>query len=444
MAATIRPERDELTGRWLTWTPQPGPQSALTSCPVEEVLYGGARGGGKTDGLAGSWLRHWVDHGSNARGILFRRTYDELEEVLARLLDLLPPLGARYRAGAKTFYMPQGGPSGGFLKLRYLEAERHASRYQGHSYTWLGIDEAGNFPTPAGIDRLRGTMRSKAGVPPLMRLTANPGGVGHAWIKERYIDPGPAMVPFTDETTGARRVYIPSRVSDNPALLDADPNYVERLRASGPPWLVQAWLKGDWSASADGGVFSPEWFRYYDRLPPDAFLIQSWDTASKAGELHDYSVCTTWGVSRLGFFLVDVDRQKLTYPALKRAIVDNAAQHVPRAIIIEDKGSGTSAIQELRGETALPIVPYEPGDKDKVTRAMGVTSLYEAGRVFHPRSAPWLQDHEIELTIFPEGAHDDQVDSVVQALAYANRHANRDAVQIYGGGRRRASADAQL
>jgi len=440
MGAATRPE----PGRPVAWQPQPGPQTALVDCPIEEVLYGGARGGGKTDGLAGSWLRHWGYHGNAARGILFRRTYDELEEVLSRLLEILPVLGAQYRAGAKTFYMPGGGPSGGFLKLRYLEAERHASRYQGHSYTWLGIDEAGNFPSPAGIDRLRGTMRSTQGVPPLLRLTGNPGGVGHAWIKERYLDPAPPMRPFRDETTGAERVYIPSRVQDNPALLDADPHYVERLKASGPPWLVQAWLEGDWNASADGGVFNPEWFYYYDDLPPDAFFIQSWDTASKAGELHDYSVCTTWAVSRLGFFLADVDRRKLMYPGLKQAIVDDAALWSPRAVLIEDKGSGTSAIQELRAETALPIVPYEPGKEDKVTRAMGITSLYEAGRVFHPRTAPWLQDVEIELSIFPEGANDDQVDSIVQALTYAARHASRDAIQIYGGGGRRASADVTM
>jgi len=196
--------------------------------------------------------------------------------------------------------------------------------------------------------------------------------------------------------------------------------------------------------ASDGGVFSSEWFRYYDAPPSDAFLIQSWDTAQKAGELHDYSVCTTWAISRLGYFLVDVDRRRLMYPALKQAVVDNAARYSPRAILVEDKGSGTSLCQELRGETALPILPREPGKDDKATRAMGITSLYESGRVFHPRSAPWLQDLEIELSIFPEGAHDDQVDSIVQALTYANHQANRDAVQIYGGGQRRASADMSM
>lgn len=109
---------------------QPGPQSALISCPIEDVFYGGARGGGKTYGLLGDWLSHSDLYGENARGIFFRRTYNELDEVQDRASRIFPAIGAKYQSGKRTWFFLNGST----LKLRHLDRDADADNYQGHAY----------------------------------------------------------------------------------------------------------------------------------------------------------------------------------------------------------------------------------------------------------------------------------------------------------------------
>jgi predicted phage terminase large subunit-like protein len=408
----------------IAWTPQPGPQTALVTCPVEDVLFGGARGGGKTDGGIGDWFAHWGKYKAKARGMIVRRSYDELDEIKARLEELMPMTGATWRASKSTWVMPGGNSAGGALKLRYLAKDTDADRYQGHSYTWLLIDEAGNFPTPTPIDKLRATLRSKYGTPTKMRLTGNPGGPGQGWLHERYIKPALPMVPHTDPTTGTQRVFIPSKLGDNRILTANDPTYVTRLRASGPAWLVQAWLEGDWNAAPEGGIIKSAWFRRYT-VPPVIVKLrtQSWDTAYKAKDHNDPSVCTTWESDKFGHYLRDCYRERLPYPDLKRNVINLAEKWKPDAILIEDKASGQSLIQDLRSSTRLPIVAIEP-EGDKVTRAIATGAMWEAGLVHIPQFADWVLDYEIELTTFPQAPHDDRVDSTTQFLNWVKYRTN--------------------
>lgn len=406
----------------MIWTPNPGPQSALIATPVDEVLFGGARGGGKTAGTVGKWIHHWQhEAGRFARGVIFRRTYPELEDIIEQLAIYLPAYGAQYHEGKKTWRMPDGA----LLKLRFLAKDKDSGRYQGHSYTFIAFDEAGNFPSPAPILKLRATLRSTARVRRFMMLTANPGGVGHQWLKERYIDPAPPWVPYRDPETGRYRVFIPSRVTDNPRLNDAA-GYMADLRGSGPPWLVAAWLNGDWNASPDGGIIKGEWLRYYDRLPSPADtirIIQSWDTAQKTREIHDYSVCTTWiqAYTPVGIadFLADVWRGRLTFPDLKAKVIEKAREWNPHVVLIEDKGNGTSLIQDTQG---IPIQAVEPV-KEKAIRMCAESPRFASGMVLLPKWAPWKTDYEIELVGFPAVEHDDQVDSTSQALKYLRESA---------------------
>lgn len=329
-----------------------------------------------------------------------------------RAHELLDPIGARWRSSRHLWEFPWGG----WLKMRFLQHDRDASRYQGHSYNDLLIDEAGNFPDPAPIDKLVATLRDKTGVPPRQAMSANPGGPGHAWLVKRYIQPARPGTPFYDPTTGAHRVYIPSLLTDNPALLLNDPGYLERLRRSGPAWLVRAWLLGDWNASPDGNVIKIEWFSRY-RGEPDGVvsIVQSWDTGIKPKEVNDPSVCTTWAVTRTGAYLLHVLRERLTYPDLKRRAIEQAELYEPTHVLIEDKGSGQSLIQDLRESTQIPVVAIEPVG-DKVSRMIGATGPIEAGKVFLPEEASWLQAYEGELAIFPLAPHDDQVDSTSQFI----------------------------
>ena len=392
------------------WKPQPGPQTLLLSCPVSDVFFGGARGGGKTDALIGAWLAHSGRHGSHARGILFRRSMSELDEVQTRLRELFPRIGATYKASPKTWTMGNGA----VLRLRYLEADEDASRYQGHQLTFLAFDEAGNWPTSRGIDMLRACLRSPHGVPTQLILTGNPGGKGHEWIRERYIDSARPGVPFQGPD-GVLRVFIPSRLQDNRVLMEKDPGYIDRLKASGPAWLVRAWLEGDWEAMEQGNLFRREDWRFYREPPKFSQVLQSLDSAFKAGAENDYSVLSTWGVAQDGFYLLHVWRGKVEFPVLKRQVVALAEIWNPNILLVEDKASGQSLIQELRSETRLPIRAVQV-DRDKLARAYAVTPLVEAGRVFLPEEASWVTAFIEELATFPKGGHDDQVDSFTQAL----------------------------
>lgn len=402
--------------RPIAFIPQPGPQSYLLSCPIHDVLFGGSRGGGKTAGLLGDAAAHCGVYGKHAKAILFRRTYDELDEVKAQADEIYPKLGAYYKSGKNTWYFPNGAT----VKLRYLKRDEDASHYQGHSYTWLGVDEAGNFPDPIPINKLRATLRSPHGVPTFVRLSANPGGPGHQWIKERYIDPAPqGLVPMRDEASGELRVFIPSKLEDNRILSERDPQYRLRIMQSGPPWLVQAWLYGDWNATPEGGLIKAAWFQRYSEPPAEFIrLVQSWDTAYKPDEHNDPSVCTTWGQTRTGFYLLDVYRAKPDFPALQRAAISLAQRWKPHAVLIEEKGSGISLVQQLRATTSLPIIPVDPGSQKKIDRLVAVSSLFESGRVYLPSASAWSLDYEVELTIFPLAPHDDQVDSTSQALSW--------------------------
>jgi predicted phage terminase large subunit-like protein len=392
------------------WAPQPGPQSLLLACPVGDIFFGGARGGGKTDGLIGDWLAHADRHARHARGLFIRRSMPELEEVHNRMLELFPKLGATHRASNRTWAFRNGAT----LRLAFLDAEEDATKYQGHSYTWVAVDEAGAFPTPKAIDMLRATLRSVHGVPCRLILTGNPGGKGHDWLKERYIDPARPMVPFQGPD-GTLRVFIPSRLQDNVLLMARDPAYLERLKASGPSWLARAWVEGDWNAREAGNLFQREWFIPYLELPKFQRVIMSLDTAFKTGTENDYSVATIWGETRTGFYLVDLWRARVEFYQLKGITQQLAAKWNPSAVLIEDKSSGQCLLQELQRDTKLPVLPVRV-DTDKIARVYAVTPLCEAGRVYLPERAPWLDALMDELMMFPTGPHDDQVDSVSQAL----------------------------
>ena len=168
-----------------------------------------------------------------------------------------------------------------------------------------------------------------------------------------------------------------------------------------------------------GGIVDLAWFKRYGAAPDAPLrIVQSWDTAFKGGALNDPSVCGTWAETETGFYLLHVARRRLEYPALKRAAMSLAAKWSPDAILIEDKASGQSLIQDLRSQTRLPVIALRP-EADKLTRMSTASPAIEAGRVFLPETADWLDDYEAEMAIFPNGAHDDQVDMTSQFLRWA-------------------------
>jgi predicted phage terminase large subunit-like protein len=171
-------------------------------------------------------------------------------------------------------------------------------------------------------------------------------------------------------------------------------------------------------SAAEGAVFQRSWWRTYSEPPTDLKrIIFSVDTAFKTGAENDYTVCTVWGVTVNAFYLLHLWRQRVEFPDLKRKLVTLAADWSPSSILIEDKASGQSLIQELRAGTTLPVKPIKV-EHDKLTRAHAVTPLIEAGKVYIPESAPWRKTLLDETASFPNGQYDDICDSTTQALNF--------------------------
>jgi predicted phage terminase large subunit-like protein len=193
---------------------------------------------------------------------------------------------------------------------------------------------------------------------------------------------------------------------------------LERIRAT----IGEANFAGQYQqrpAPAGGGMIREAWFPRFLEAERPQFerIIQSWDTANKASELADYSVCTTWGLKDPNAYLLHVFRRRLSFPDLIRAVIDEDARFSPEVILIEDRASGTQLIQTLI-ELGLKHATGAAPEGDKLIRLHAQTAAIENGFVWLPREAPWLADYLRELTLFPAGRHDDQVDSTAQALAW--------------------------
>jgi hypothetical protein len=247
-----------MTGKQLTaWSPQAGPQKALIDCPLPEIFFGGARGGGKTDGVLGKYAIKAGKYGKHFNALFCRRELPMLDDAIERSKDVYGRIKAQFNEQKKEWRFPGGGR----LRFRPLERVQDADKYQGQNVSDACIEEAGLYPDPKPIDRLQGVLRSAHGVPTQLILTGNPGGAGQGWIKQRYIDPHPRGMKILGRSlrNGAvhRYVFIPSRIQDNRLLLANDPGYINRLHLVGSDQLVQAWLDGDWNAIE--GAFFDHW-----------------------------------------------------------------------------------------------------------------------------------------------------------------------------------------
>lgn len=229
---------------------------------------------------------HASNHSANAIGLMVRRQRTELIETIERSKVLYTPIGARFNETTKMWTFPNGAR----LRFAYLERDSDANAYQGQAYTRVYFEEVGNFPSPAPVLKMFGTLRSGAGVPCKAILTCNPGGPGHQWVKARYIDPSPLgytpiteefINPWTRQKVTRTRIFIPSRLTDNKYL---GPEYVATLQQVGNDNLVRAWLLGDWNI-VDGAFFD----RWSDRnivhpfrIPDDwlRFRAADWGFAS--------------------------------------------------------------------------------------------------------------------------------------------------------------------
>ncbi|GMO28557.1 MAG: terminase family protein [Termitinemataceae bacterium] len=267
----------------MIWTPNERQKTALSLREVDILFYGGARGGGKTAYLLVDFLNGVNEYGAAWRGILFRRRLRELDEVIALGKQIYIPLGATYNKVDKRYTFPNGAE----LTLSFLESDSDVEVYQGHNYPWIAFDEMGNYPTDYCFNFMLMCNRS-AQVPQewvRVRATGNPGGQGHVWIKQRFIE-GKEPYKVYKEVLGKNddgedifltSCFVPATVFDNTHLLKADPQYIARLMAQ-PERIRKAMLYGSWDVKSGGEFFEGfssekhvikpqvlkgDWYRYY-------------------------------------------------------------------------------------------------------------------------------------------------------------------------------------
>jgi predicted phage terminase large subunit-like protein len=396
-------------------------QALFLGLSCREAMYGGAAGGGKSDALLMA-AAQYVDVPGYA-ALILRRSYKDLA-LPGAIMDRAQSWWrgrAHWNNETKTFTFP----SGATITFSYLQSDADVYRYQGAEFQFVGFDELTQF-TEKQYRYLFSRTRRLAGsnVPIRMRAASNPGGNGHAWVYERFLATGRA----------AGRMFVPARLRDNPHL-DAD-EYRESL-AELDPITRQQLLDGVWITDPQEHPYNREWWRGKNRFDAgDERLLRtavaryiSWDTAFKDKDDSAYTACV------VGDLLPDYRlltryawRDKLQFPdlpaAIERVAREWSADGKLRAVLIEDRASGTSAYQTLRATaddwlTDLLVAFAPAGSKEE--RAQQAAVWCKLGTVLLPApsaAVPWLRDFEAEVFEFPATMFKDQTDAWSQKIIY--------------------------
>lgn len=264
------------------WTPNQGPQDRFLRSGTFEILFGGSAGGSKTEGLIAKATQQI--HKPGYRALLLRQTFVELQEVMDRAADLYPHEDGKWNGNEKRWKFPtydaQGHRTGvsSYIEFGYFDSWKHHRRYRGRQYSFVGWDEVGDCPEERRWLFLVSRVRSTGpGIVPQICGTANPGGAGHGWLKKRFIVPcgktGERLHRETYQYTwrgqvvsvALTRQFIPSRVFDNPHVIENNPTYVAQLMSL-PELMRNQLLEGDWDAG-DGLAF-PELSEQAHLIPP--------------------------------------------------------------------------------------------------------------------------------------------------------------------------------
>jgi hypothetical protein len=218
-------------------------QEYALSSPCDELALLGSRGGGKTFYLIWDFFKDTIKWGLLWNGILFRRGMKEQEEVIRKARLALSGTGARWVRSRSTFEFPGGSE----LVLAFIKRDEDAMAYQGHEYPWIGFDEITNWEDNVLYETMKGCNRAPGapGIPCRMRVTGNPGGPGHGWVQEYFVDVADPYEVYRSEE-GLTRVYVPSYLEDNPLYMKNNPKYVKQLDSlkHTRPALYKAWRLG--------------------------------------------------------------------------------------------------------------------------------------------------------------------------------------------------------
>ena len=299
--------QDHIGSQKIIFKPNVGPQTDFLAAPEREVFYGGARGGGKSYAMLIDPLRYC--HKAGHRALLLRRTMPELRDIInhsQRLYSQAFP-GAKWREQEKEWRFPSGAK----IEFGYAENMTDALRYQGQSYTWIGIDELPQYPSPDIYNFLRSSLRSvDPTIPVYLRATGNPGNIGSQWVREMFVNPAVPNTTFdirVDTPVGTKvitRRFIPAKLQDNPYLMQTDDYYA--MLASLPEVQKKQFLDGDWDAFEDSAF--PEFKKDIHIVEPFE-IPKGWQRFRAADWGYSSPACCLW-------FAIDYDNNLWIYREL--------------------------------------------------------------------------------------------------------------------------------
>jgi hypothetical protein len=391
--ASPKPSKiDVAKAQTIIFQPNPGPQTDFLAASEQEVLYGGAAGGGKSFAMVADPIRYVNNPAANM--LLVRRSTEELRELISVSKRLYPQAiaGARFLERDKTWVFP----SGASLWMSYLDRDDDVTRYQGQAFSWIGFDELTQWPTPFAWNYMRSRLRTakNTGLDLYQRATTNPGGAGHFWVKKTFIDPAPpnssfwATDPDSEEVITFpkghsregeplfQRRFIPATLFDNPYL--AEDGMYEANLLSMPEHQRRQLLEGDWSIN-EGAAFSE--FSYKAHVIEPFEIPASWPRFRAA----DYGYGSKTGVL---WFAISPSEQLIVYRELycsKVTAVDLAG------MILEaeagDKiryGVLDSSLWHNRGDTGPSLAEqmimrgcrWRPSDRSRGSRVAGKNELH--------------------------------------------------------------------
>ncbi len=376
--------QEHINQQEVIFKPNSGPQTQFLAASEREVFYGGARGGGKSYAMLVDPLRYCSK--AQHRALLIRRTMPELRDLIqkSQLLYSKAFPGAKWREQEKEWRFPSGAK----IELGYAENMTDVLRYQGQSYTWIGIDELPQYPSPDIYNFLRSSLRSvDPEIPVYLRATGNPGNIGSQWVREMFVEPAEPNSAFNvgiDTPKGTKyitRRFIPAKLQDNPYLMQTDDYYI--MLASLPEVQRKQFLDGDWDAYEDSAF--PEFNKITHVVEPFE-IPRGWYKFRAADWGYSSPACVLW-------FAVDYDNNIWIYRELYTKKV--TADYFARQVLTLEKGEYIhygvldASTWAKRGDVGPSIAEtmiqqgcrWRPSDRSPKSRINGKLEVHKRLRV---------------------------------------------------------------
>jgi hypothetical protein len=386
------------------WQPQPKQAEALIRAE-DEVLFGGARGGGKTD-AGQAWLLYDVDH-PKYRALVIRRNADDLKDWIDRARRMY--VKAEFAGNPAEIRFP----SGAVIRTGHLKDENAYSKYQGHEYQKILIEELTHIPRESDYEKLLGSCRSTVpGIKPQVFATTNPDGPGYEWVKQRFSIPDEPKDIVMTRSGERTRVFIPSKVEDNPILTTADPGYVKYLESIKDPDLRRAWREGSWAGVQVEGAYYRDQVnqaRAQGRItsvPYDANLLVDtwWDLGVGDATSIGFFQRVGFEIRWIDYYESEGEGLAHYIEVLKSKSYTYGEHWFPHDIEVRELGSGKSRKETLENMgivvNVVPNISIDDGiqavrgifsrmwiDKDKC--AEGIRALANYRKEFDERRGVW-------------------------------------------------------